>query len=155
MNQDLGNKRQCPECQAKFYDLKAESVSCPKCKYDFPSIQEVPKPVAVATNSVACKKPEVDAEDDSMEADSMEELEGMETVAELEELEEFDGDVEHLREVEDHHEDPDVDINSDDAEDEMFIDELSDNGMHIVDDLDEDDDLDDLYELEDEERDAI
>jgi uncharacterized protein (TIGR02300 family) len=28
---DLGNKRTCKKCQAKFYDFNKEEVSCPKC----------------------------------------------------------------------------------------------------------------------------
>ncbi|MCI5049659.1 MAG: TIGR02300 family protein [Rickettsiales bacterium] len=157
MNQDLGSKRQCPECQAKFYDLNVADVSCPKCSFALPKAEVVAK-----KNSAAPKKAPVKAKVEYDDDEDMETLEGMGGVAELEELDDYEDDVEHLREVEDHQEDPDVDINSDDAEDGMFIDELSENGMHLVDDLEEDeeefDDIEDMGSFDEtgaQERDVI
>jgi len=31
----LGTKRDCPDCGAKFYDLNREPLVCPKCGYTF------------------------------------------------------------------------------------------------------------------------
>ncbi|MBC7101759.1 MAG: TIGR02300 family protein, partial [Parvibaculum sp.] len=30
---ELGTKRDCPSCGAKFYDLNKNPVVCPKCKH--------------------------------------------------------------------------------------------------------------------------
>src|SRR5262245_50563290 len=30
-NPDLGQKRRCLECDAAFYDLKRDPITCPKC----------------------------------------------------------------------------------------------------------------------------
>ncbi|GJL93705.1 MAG: hypothetical protein DHS20C05_01100 [Hyphococcus sp.] len=32
---DLGVKRDCPECGARFYDLNKEPAHCPKCDHEF------------------------------------------------------------------------------------------------------------------------
>lgn len=34
-NEELGTKRDCPECGARFYDLKREPALCPKCGHEF------------------------------------------------------------------------------------------------------------------------
>lgn len=32
---ELGTKRDCPSCGAKFYDLSKSPAVCPKCKHEF------------------------------------------------------------------------------------------------------------------------
>lgn len=32
---DLGEKRTCPECEVKFYDLTRNPATCPKCGYSY------------------------------------------------------------------------------------------------------------------------
>src|SRR6185503_20038797 len=32
---DLGTKRACPSCGARFYDLTKRPIECPKCAYSF------------------------------------------------------------------------------------------------------------------------
>lgn len=32
---ELGTKRDCPSCGAKFYDLSKNPVVCPKCKHEY------------------------------------------------------------------------------------------------------------------------
>src|SRR5215470_849683 len=32
---DLGTKRVCPSCQARFYDLQRRPIECPKCHFAF------------------------------------------------------------------------------------------------------------------------
>jgi len=32
---ELGTKRDCPECSARFYDLHKEPALCPKCQHEF------------------------------------------------------------------------------------------------------------------------
>lgn len=138
MTASLGSKRHCPKCQSKFFDMGALEVCCPKCDYVFP-IHLTPreKPLAKPLKSSKPVRYRVDA---ASLSDDDEAIDGLGDVIELEELDDdiYD-DVDHLEEVEDHHEAPEVDINSDDADDEMFIDEIGKDDLHIIDDLDEDD----------------
>lgn len=135
MNASLGTKRICPQCGAKFYDLGAAEVTCPKCAFIFPDVSVKAK----SAPAVDEPKPEPKRNGHTIPEDDEDgEMEGMGKVVELEELDDFDDeDIDHLEEVEDHHEDPEVDVNSDDADDEMFIDDLAENGLYIIDDLDE------------------
>src|SRR5580704_8999673 len=32
---DLGTKRVCPSCNARFYDLQKRPIECPKCQFSF------------------------------------------------------------------------------------------------------------------------
>jgi len=32
---DLGTKRTCPECEARFYDLTRSPATCPMCQNSF------------------------------------------------------------------------------------------------------------------------
>ena len=32
---DLGTKRVCPSCNARFYDLQKRPITCPKCEFSF------------------------------------------------------------------------------------------------------------------------
>jgi uncharacterized protein (TIGR02300 family) len=32
---DLGTKRVCPSCNARFYDLQKRPIACPKCEFTF------------------------------------------------------------------------------------------------------------------------
>ena len=133
MNNALGTKRTCPACTAKFYDFGKQELSCPKCSHtwaiavvgEIKMDKPIPKP----------KKPKPVVYDD----DGLDDMDDFGPVAELEALDDEDyEDVDHLEEVEDHHENPDIRVDSDDAEDEMFIDELEENGFQIVDDFGED-----------------
>jgi hypothetical protein len=118
----LGTKRECSKCAAKFYDLGATPVVCPKCKTTQklsekpkspPKQVQAPKPKKIAI------KPVVDDEDDHLG-----ELE--DTSEALEELDDLDDapEVISLEEVEEHQEESEVDPNSDDAEEGMFMEEL-------------------------------
>lgn len=35
MGKDLGSKRTCPKCKAKFYDLNQSDIKCPACGHSF------------------------------------------------------------------------------------------------------------------------
>jgi len=39
-----GEKRECPECGARFYDLKRTPIVCPKCDTPFPVVVEKAPP---------------------------------------------------------------------------------------------------------------
>ncbi|MES1990365.1 MAG: TIGR02300 family protein [Pseudomonadota bacterium] len=49
---ELGTKRDCPSCGAKFYDLNKSPATCPKCKTEF-----VPDQAVKAKRVKAADKP--------------------------------------------------------------------------------------------------
>lgn len=49
---ELGTKRDCPSCAAKFYDLNKSPCVCPKCKHEF-----VPEQAAKAKRAKPVEKP--------------------------------------------------------------------------------------------------
>lgn len=119
----LGTKQTCPDCGAKFYDLGALDISCPKCDYAFaPEDFEGAKKVEVAPAPVPVKQEEpkkkakIEVEDETDETP-------VKSCAMLESDDDYP-DIDHLEEVEDHFEASEVDVNSDDADDEMFMEEL-------------------------------
>ncbi|WP_420394167.1 TIGR02300 family protein [Acuticoccus sp.] len=75
---ELGTKRLCPNCGAKYYDLHRDPIICPRCNVMF------------ATGVVATRREMARAEEDDDEVDV--EDEGVELVA-LEEADEDEGDA--------------------------------------------------------------
>lgn len=83
---ELGIKRTCPECAARFYDLCKMPCECPKCEHSFePEILLKSKKRIIEPDKPAAKpaakpeaKPEAESEDDE-EATGVEEVsaEGM------------------------------------------------------------------------------
>ena len=45
---EWGEKRECPECGARFYDLKRSPAVCPKCETSFVATVERTPPPAMA-----------------------------------------------------------------------------------------------------------
>src|SRR5688572_15115441 len=123
MSANLGSKRVCPKCDAKFYDFGAtDPISCPKCSHRWsekPAKKTAPKKEAkVAPKPV--KKP-LREEDDLLDiAGDLPEVEDGGEVEELEPMEDDGVEMTSLEEVEEHEEAEENDPNSDDAEDEMF-----------------------------------
>ena len=144
--QDLGTKRACPDCSAKFYDFGvSDPCTCPKCSCAFTPEVKKPEPVPAPKPKPKPKPiPIVIADDEDDEALGKE-MGGIEALEDFDD--EYEDDVDHLEEVEDHHEDPDVDRNGDDAEDEMFLEDLDDHEK-LVDSLS---DYDEELELDEEE----
>ncbi len=62
---DLGMKRQCMNCGAKFYDLSRNPIVCPKCDTVFQAAAAAPArvaaPVAAARRPAVEEEPEVEA----------------------------------------------------------------------------------------------
>jgi uncharacterized protein (TIGR02300 family) len=149
----LGTKRDCPKCGAKFYDLNASPIVCPKCTHvvkltasgkpkSVPKKAEAPRPKKIIPKVL------VDEEDG---------LDDATAGAELEDLQDMDDapEVISLEEVEDHQEEAEVDPNSDDAEDGMFLENLE-GDTNLFDPLDEEveagDDDEDSDESDDEDE---
>jgi uncharacterized protein (TIGR02300 family) len=69
-NTTLGEKRTCPECGAKFYDLGKRPCVCPKCKTTFdPVMAETAKPKRTREKPKAAPVTDEDVEDDEDEDD--------------------------------------------------------------------------------------
>jgi uncharacterized protein (TIGR02300 family) len=83
---DLGEKQLCPNCGAKFYDLKKRPAKCPKCDTTFDPDDEL----ILATRAQARMAGTLEPEDTSGDED--EELENGKTLAN--DGDEDDGDVE-------------------------------------------------------------
>ncbi|KAF0115428.1 MAG: hypothetical protein FD128_776 [Hyphomonadaceae bacterium] len=71
---DLGEKQQCPNCGAKFYDLKKRPAKCPKCENTFDPDDEL----IVATIAQARMAGTLEPEDTS--GDDDEEMENGKTI---------------------------------------------------------------------------
>lgn len=150
---NLGTKRVCPKCDAKFYDFGAtDPIKCPKCAHSWKEGAKKKSPPAAkpAVASKPSKKPVRD-EDKLLEmAGDLPEVEDGGEVEELEPMEDDGVELTSLEEVEEHEEEEEVDPNSDDAEDEMFT-EMG--GDKIVDDYDDHDDDDEENDEEDSDED--
>lgn len=124
----LGTKQICPDCGAKFYDLNALDVVCPKCDYAFAAADLADGDEVIAANDVASQAKEVALSSPPKSSKKItieEETDDapIKSVAMLEADEDYP-DVDHFEEVEEHFEASEVDVNSDDADDEMFMEEL-------------------------------
>src|SRR5579872_7093775 len=91
---ELGTKRVCPSCAARFYDLQKRPIECPKCSFAFePELllkqrrtrlpEEKPVPAAKAEDD---EEEELETEDEESAAEPAEDEE-LETEEELTEAE--------------------------------------------------------------------
>ena len=104
---ELGTKRVCLECGAKYYDLNRDPITCPKCGTIFEL--DTPKPAEVA---------EVEEQEEEIASTATESTEDTDTeVISLE-----DADAEQASDIE--VPDLDDDDNSDDAD--VFLDDEED-----------------------------
>lgn len=78
---DLGIKRVCPSCAARFYDLQKRPIECPKCAYTFEPESllrqrrpRVPEPVQKAVPVEADEEAE-DTEAEEVEDEAADEVE--------------------------------------------------------------------------------
>lgn len=156
---NLGTKRICPKCDAKFYDFGAVTpIKCPKCSHSW---QEGAKKKAEAKPKKEAKLPVKPRKqllgDDGLDVDDdLPDVDDGEDSMDLEPLDDDGVELTSLEEVEEHEdEDDENDPNSDDANDEMFsemvggeklVDDLED---HMEDEEDEDEDEEDEDEDDD------
>lgn len=161
-NANLGSKRQCPKCAAKFYDFGAVSpITCPKCGKTWK--EEAAKPAKAPKIKKETPKPAPKRKpvDDELDGVALPDMPGDDEggIEELEPMEEEEVELTSLEEVEEHEEEEEADPNSDDAEDEMFtemggdklVDDLED---HMEKEEDEDEDDEDREDDDDEDDDA-
>jgi uncharacterized protein (TIGR02300 family) len=82
----LGNKRVCPSCGARFYDLNKKPITCPKCAFSFePDVLLKPRRPRTPEKVKPAETVPVAAEDEA--PDYEEETESEETVDEESESE--------------------------------------------------------------------
>ena len=60
---ELGLKRQCMTCGARFYDLNRDPIICPKCGTPFQAAPLPRAPAPVAARAREVEEPETDAAD--------------------------------------------------------------------------------------------
>jgi uncharacterized protein (TIGR02300 family) len=93
---DLGTKRACPSCAARFYDLTKRPIECPKCGFSYePEALFKQRRSRVAETAAAGAVPAAEAEDD--EEEDEDEDEAAESDEEEEESEDKTVDMEKLR----------------------------------------------------------
>jgi uncharacterized protein (TIGR02300 family) len=141
---DIGTKRICPSCAAKFYDLSKKPIVCPKCAFSFTAeaIVKMRRPRSSASLIRDAEEGPVRAKEARDDADDGEETEA----AEGSEEEEAESE-EEIKEVALDDEaiaDPDL-VEDEDAEDtddkpEVVGDEVDLEEIEADDDDEEDDD---------------
>jgi uncharacterized protein (TIGR02300 family) len=118
---ELGTKRLCPNCGARYYDLGRTPIICPRCGTQFEAVSSKARPQAVA--KAAKPAPEVEVEETA--------------AVELVSLEEADDEAAESGAVKVAGEDDD---DADETEDDTFLaddDEDEDDVGDIIGDVDE------------------
>lgn len=70
VNAELGTKRTCPNCAARFYDLLKNPIQCPKCGTNFVAAAILPSKGEYP--AAAAAKPREKVEEDSAETADVE-----------------------------------------------------------------------------------
>jgi uncharacterized protein (TIGR02300 family) len=96
---ELGQKRTCVSCGARFYDLLRQPATCPKCGTEQPAEQPRMKRAAALPDDRA-KKRVMPVDADAEDVVEVEEAEGDEAIEDAEELEDSDETIEAEIEVE-------------------------------------------------------
>lgn len=118
---ELGTKRTCPNCAARFYDLLKNPITCPKCNTSFVAAAILPSKGDAGAPVIQPKVREKVEKDDSENAD-------VELIS-LEDVEEDGKDDDETAGIED------VDLGEDDAadgeEDDTFLVEEEEEGDNV------------------------
>jgi uncharacterized protein (TIGR02300 family) len=104
---ELGIKRVCVACGARFYDLTKSPAVCPKCGTEQPI--EQPRPRRTGGNVVEDKRPKKVApapEDTDVEVEGVEDVEGEDVLESTDDLEDdadtISGDIEVESDTDEH-----------------------------------------------------
>jgi uncharacterized protein (TIGR02300 family) len=103
---ELGTKRQCQHCGAKFFDLNRDPIVCPKCGTVFQG-------VTARASRAAPKEEESEVEPAGAEVVSLEEADAVDEKAVVAT-------------------DDDVEVEADDAVDDTFLEEEEEDGDDVV-----------------------
>jgi uncharacterized protein (TIGR02300 family) len=124
VNAELGTKRTCPNCAARFYDLLKDPITCPKCSTSFVAMAILPSkadfPGAVPQAAVK-PRPAEDETDDNQDVE----------LVSLEDAEEPDKGDDETAGIEDV--DLGEDAGDDDEEDDTFLVEEEEEGGNMSD----------------------
>ena len=142
---DLGIKRVCPSCAARFYDLQKRPIECPKCEFTFEPESllrqrrpRVPEPVQKAEPAEAAEEEESeDAEGEEAEDETVDEVE--EEVVEVVE----DAPLEPTDDEEAEVENTGISVKEGDAEeeeDDFPEEEIDDDDDDLLEEVEEDED---------------
>lgn len=130
---DLGTKRDCPECGARFYDLNKEPAHCPKCEHEF-----VPEAL------LKPRKPRAEAPEEEKKTEE----EKPEAETSLDDADQENKAAESTRKA-------GLDEENDDDSDNEEIDEIKDLGIDLDDDDDEEETDDTLLVNDDDADDGV
>ena len=121
---ELGTKRTCPNCAARFYDLLKDPITCPKCGTSFVAAAILPSKGDLPAVAPMAQKPRVVEESEDAENADVE-------LISLEDVEEDGKDDDETAGIED------VDLGEDSAdeaeEDDTFLVEEEDEGGNMSD----------------------
>lgn len=135
---NLGTKRVCPKCAAKFYDFGViDPITCPKCGKSWSEGAKKKPPAKPVKPEKPVVKPvrKRAIEDEDLLGADLPEVEEGDGIEEIEPIEDEGVEMTSLEEVEEHEEDEESDPNSDDAEDGMFTEMVGEE--KLVDDLED------------------
>lgn len=143
---DLGEKRVCPECESKFYDLTKRPAVCPMCGFSFNPDELAAKPIPTAP-----LKPEMndeDEEDDAKEIDEddidEDDIDEDEEAAKELELDGDDAAIIGTTTDDDDDDTPDMDGFSTDEDEDADAALVDDDGDELPPTGDEDDDVEEI-----------
>lgn len=121
VNAELGIKRTCPSCAARFYDLLKDPITCPKCATSFIAQSILPSKGEFPSQMVApVPKPREKDEDDDQDLGDVE-------LISLEEVEE-DGKDDETAGIEDVDLGEDAGGDSEEENDTFLVEEEEDGG---------------------------
>lgn len=129
---ELGSKQKCPGCGVKFYDLGKKPAECPGCgkKFEVSAVPTARRPQKIKPlkpTKPPGKTVPTDTGGEDIDLSGFEvpddDAGGEDTMGSLSEIEEMDEEVETLSEVGGQEREEDL-LNSDDGEDEAFIEEM-------------------------------
>ena len=145
---DLGTKRVCPSCGARFYDLSKRPIECPKCSFAFEPESLYKQRRPRQPEPAAAQAPVAEAEDEEAEEEVAETEEAIvEPIKGEPALETGDDDAEEEEEVAEEPEAPGAGMSVVEGEDAALED--------IEDEEVEDDDDDGLLEEVEEDEDDV
>lgn len=154
---DLGTRRVCPSCAARFYDLQKRPIECPKCAFTFepdallrqrrPRTPEPAKEAAPEAEEVSVEATENDGKKEAEDNAESEDTEPAVVAAVDEETDAGPG-----MSVSDGDDDDQDDDDQDD--DDLVVDLDDDDDDELDDDLDDDEEDDTLLEEDDDDDDV-
>jgi uncharacterized protein (TIGR02300 family) len=150
---ELGTKRVCPQCAARFYDLEKRPIECPKCEFSFEPESlykqrrpRAPEPVAA--------EPVRDATDDEDE-DENEDEEGAEAEAEEVEKKIVEAPLKTGGDDDDDEEEEEETVEEEAAEAGMSVVDADAAEIEDIEDSDDDEEEDDGLLEEEEDEDDV